>query len=379
MEPDIQGTVAPGYEPVKRAFADNFRRGKELGAAFAAYRDGHPVVDLWGGVADRATGQHWERDTLQLVFSGTKGFVAVCLLVLLDRGLIELDAPVARYWPEFGKPAVRIRDIVCHTARLPGLQVPVSVEDILDPQRMALLLAEQAPSEDPRAVHCYHALTYGWLCGEVIRRVSGVSAGAFFAREVAAPLGLDIWIGLPAALELRTSRLELHDGWGSAPFLDPALWARDALVQSIWGNPVHLTVETFPWNRPAHHRAEVPGVNAIGTARSIAQLYGCLACGGGPILSAPTVMLGRTVLVDGFDEVHGGRRRTGVGFQLQTELLPFGPPPEAFGHTGAGGSNHGAWPEQRLGYSYAMNLMHDDRSGDDRGQLLLQALHRCAR
>ncbi len=377
LDHGIQGFVAAGYEPVRRAFERNFRERRELGAAFAVVRDGRPVVDLWGGAADRAAGRCWQQDTLQLVFSGTKGFVSVCLLILLERGLLDLDAPVARYWPEFGKPAIRIRDIVAHTARLPGLEVPVGIDDILDARRMARLLAEQSPNQDRRAAHCYHALTFGWLCGEVIRRVSGLSAGAFFAREVAGPLGLELWIGLPAEFESRVSRLELHAGWGAASFLDPALWARDPLVQSIWGNPATFTVETMPWNRPSHHAAEVPGANAIGTARSIARLYGCLASGGAPLVSPQTVVLGRTALADGYDEVHEARRRTGIGFQLQTDVMQFGPPADAFGHTGAGGSSHGAWPAQRVGYSYAMNLMHDDRSGDDRAQRLLAALWDC--
>lgn len=377
-EERVHGFVAPGYEAVRLAFIGNFREGKELGAAFAAYRDNQLVVDLWGGVADPETGRGWEKDTLQLIFSGTKGLVSVCLLILLDRGLIDLSAPVSRYWPEFGKEEILVRDIVAHTARLPGIEAPVTVDDIVDDRRMARLIEEQLPSQDPRARHCYHALTFGWLCGELVRRISGQSVGAFFAEQVAGPLGLDLWIGLPPSLEPRVSTIVLRSDWGSAPFLDPALWARDPLVQSIWANPVTFTVETLPWNRTSHRMAEIPGVNAIGTARAIARLYGCLACGGAPILSAAAVSLGHSTLSDGNDEVHQVRRRTGVGFQLQTELQHLGPPPDAFGHNGAGGSNHGAWPQQRVGFSYAMNLMHDDRSGDNRSQLLVEALFDCA-
>ena len=173
------------------------------------------------------------------------------------------------------------------------------------------------------------------------------------------------------------SRIELAPDWGTAPFLDPALWGRDPLAQSIWGNPPHFAAETFPWNEPTMHRAQIPAANAIGTARSIAKFYSCLAAGGSPILSDHSVLLGRKTVSDGIEELHGWHRRTGVGFELQTEFLHLGPAEDAFGHGGAGGSKHGAWPGHLVGFSYSMNLMREPTSGDIRAHRLLAALHSC--
>jgi CubicO group peptidase (beta-lactamase class C family) len=378
----IEGFVAPGFERVAEAFVQNFAKDDELGAAFAAVQDGLLVVDIWGGIADRQTQRPWSRDTLQLIFSGSKGLLATMILMLIDRGLVDLDAPVSHYWSEFGKDEILIRHIVSHTARLPGNGAPLNLADLMNPDGMAARLAAQLPDADPRAAHCYHPLNFGWLCGEVITRVSGSSPGRFLAQEIAAPLSLDLWIGLPEAEEAKMSTLYLASNWGTAPFLDPTLWARDPFIESIWGNPpifgdpVHWTPETFPWNSRAFHGAEIPGADAIGRARSIAAFYGVLAQGGAPLLSPRALALGRRTIADGLDQVHGARLRTGVGFQLQTELRPLGPPDDAFGHTGAGGSSHGAWPEQKIGFSYAMNLMQDPTSGDQRALRLLTALHK---
>ena len=207
--PDVHGFVAAGFDVVAEEFERNFAERGELGAAFAAVRDGEPVVDLWGGVADRAAGRAWREDTLQVIFSGTKGLVAVCVLIAIERGLLELEAPVARYWPEFGKEDIRVRDVVSHTARLPGIDEPVGIDQFADAALMTRLLERQAPSEDPRASLCYHAFTYGWLCGELIRRVDGRPIGRFFAEEVAAPLELELWIGLPDEYETRVSTIEV--------------------------------------------------------------------------------------------------------------------------------------------------------------------------
>jgi CubicO group peptidase (beta-lactamase class C family) len=377
----IEGFVADGFEAVAEAFQHNFTRDDELGAAFAVVKDGEPVVDIWGGLAIRETQAPWTRDTLQLIFSGSKGLLATMMLMLIDRNLIALDAPVSRYWPEFGKDDIRIRHIVSHTARLPGNSEPLAIVDLIDARGMAARLARQAPSRDPRAALCYHPLNFGWLSGEVIRRVSGLTAGQFLAQEIARPLSLDLWIGLPEAEDARASTLYLASNWGIAPFFSPTLWAHDPLVDSIWGNPplwgdpVNWRPDSFPWNGRAFRAAEVPGANAIGTARSLAALYGVLATGGGALLSPDALAFGRRAVADGLDEVHGNRLRTGVGYQLQTELRALGPPEDAFGHTGAGGSCHGAWPELGVGFSYVMNLMQDPTSGDQRAPRLLTALH----
>jgi CubicO group peptidase (beta-lactamase class C family) len=343
------------------------------------------VVDLWGGSADREARRPWTRETLQPIFSGSKGLLATIMLMLIDRGLLDLEAPVSRYWPEFGKEEILVRHVASHTARLPGNEAPLSIAELTDRRAMAKRLAAQPCSADRRAALCYHPLNFGWLCGEVVERVSGRSPGSFLAEEIAGPLSLDLWIGLPEAVEERVATLYLGSNWGVAPFFDPALWARDPLIESIWGNPplwgdpVQWTPRSFPWNSRAFHGAEIAGAAAIGSARSIAAFYGVLARGGEPLLSSETLALGGRALSDGLDEVHGNRLRTGVGYQLQTELRLLGPPEDAFGHTGAGGSCHGAWPAQRIGFSYSMNLMQDPTSGDQRALRLLTALHKSAK
>jgi CubicO group peptidase (beta-lactamase class C family) len=372
---EIGGFVEPGLETVAEEFERNFAERGERGAAIAVVRDGELVVDLWGGVADSATGRRWRADTMQIVFSGTKGLTAVCMALLLERGLLELEAPVARYWPEFaaaGKDRVLVRDVVAHRARLPGLEATVTWEEATNDRRMAGLLAEQPQSEDRRAAGTYHALTYGWLCGELVRRVDGRSVGRFFDEEVAQPLELELWIGLPEELEPRVARVELAPEWGSSPAFSTAQLESDSLLQSVFANPIRYDPAGFPWNERAWHAAEVPAANAIGTARSIAVLYGNLET----ILSRETLELVCRPLSFRRDTLFGGPMSFGVGFQLQTdELRPFGPPPEAFGHGGSGGSRHGRWPKQRIGFSYAMNLMRDDVD-DVRATRLLEALYR---
>ncbi len=225
----IDGEVAPGFEPVRAAFAENFRTRREQGAAFAVTLDGQPVVDLWGGVADAESARPWRRDTLQLIFSGTKGLVALCVLMLVDRGQLDPDAPVARYWPEFaaeGKGDVRVSELTSHQARLPGFRTRIAEDELVDDVRLGALLAAQPMESDPRALSCYHPLSYGWLCGELVRRVDGRSVGRFFAEEVASPLGLDVWIGLPAELEGRVSTLRYADDWGQRRVWDERCFAR---------------------------------------------------------------------------------------------------------------------------------------------------------
>jgi CubicO group peptidase (beta-lactamase class C family) len=376
-----EGFVAPGYEPVREAFARNFSERGEVGAAFAVYRHGEPVVDLWGGVADSATGRPWREDSLQLFYSGTKGMVAICLLMLIERGKLRLDDPVSRHWPEFGKPDILVRHIVSHTARLPGIDTPIGVDDLVDDRRMAAILAAQAPSTDPRTELSYHALTYGWLCGELIRRIDGRSVGRFFAEEVAGPLGAEVWIGLPEAEEARVTTLELAPDWGQAAARPADAFERDPLLRSVWGNPVVFDRHTFFWNERRIHAAEIPGANGIATMRGVAKVYGCLATGGAPLLRAETVQLGRTPLSAGYDALNDVHWRFGVGFQLPSETIyfgPAGPAGDGFGHGGAGGSHHGAWPSLGIGYSYAMNQMRDAVRPDPRAQALLAALHAVA-
>jgi CubicO group peptidase (beta-lactamase class C family) len=293
--------------------------------------------------------------------------------MLIERGLLELEEPIARYWPEFaqaGKQSVRVRDAVAHTARLPGLEVEVTWQEATDDRRMAELLAAQPQSDDPRAANTYHALTYGWLCGELVRRVDGRSIGRFFAEEVAQPLELELFIGLPEALEPRVATLEVAATWGSSPFMSDEQRAADPLLRSISANPERFTAGKLVANERAWHAAEVPASNAIGTARAIAKLYGNLE----RLLTPATLELGRTPLSTGFDEVCGEEHSWGVGFGLATVEKRLGPPADAFGAGGAGGSCAGRWPTERVGFSYAMNLLRQDVD-DARGPALMTALH----
>lgn len=352
-------------------FERNFSDRGDVGAAFCAWSAEGPLVDLWGGVADVTTGRPFERDTLQVVFSCSKGLVAICLLVLVDTGRLDLAEPVCTYWPEFRKEHILAQHVVAHTARLAGLDSPVSLDEILDARHMSALLALQAPSKDPRAALTYHPLTYGWLCDELIVRIDGRTAGEFFAQEVAAPLELELWLGLPVRHEHRVARLELADTWPTLPMLSPRVLASDSFVRSIWGNPAVLTRESFPWNEPRFRAAEVPAVNAVGTARALAKLYANLH----HVLSPQTLALGTSTLSRGWDEVVGLPRRFGAGFQLHTELRPYGPAEDGFGHTGAGGSVAGSWPSLGIGFAYVMNRLRDDEGDNRRATTLLDALH----
>jgi CubicO group peptidase (beta-lactamase class C family) len=366
---EVHGNVADGFERVAEELGAAVAGP---GAAFAAVVEGELVVDVWSGSADEA-GTPWREDTTVMVFSGTKGLVAVCLLLLVERGLLSLDAPVSRYWPEFsagGKERVLVRHVVSHEAGLPGLLPPVSASEILDGRRMADRLASATPFWAPGTHLAYHALTFGWLCAELVRRIDGRSLGAFFADEVARPLGLDLWIGLPPELEHRVAVLRRADDYGVTVLGEEP----EPLLSALYG----CLLETFAWNDAAWHRVEIPAANAIGTARSMARLYGCLAAAGEldgrRLLSPETVLLGRAQLSRGACAVTRRPYAFGVGFELQTELETLGPPPNAFGHTGSGGSRHGAWPDSGVGFSFAMRELRSEES-DDRGRRILGALH----
>lgn len=371
----IDGWVADGYEPVADEFQRNFDERRDLGAAFAAVADGRVVADLWGGIADPATGAPWREDTLQLVFSSTKGFVAICLLILIERGRIDLDAPVSQYWPEFaaaGKADTLVGHLVSHQAGLPGIRQPLELVDLLNGVRMAELLAAQEPFWPPGSTVCYHPETWGWLNAELIRRVDGRTVGTFFAEEVAQPLDLEIWIGLPAAEEHRVTMLRYP-----SPVPDPPAACVDDIVAAMDNPPVFSDPLMHFFNSSSAHAAEIPASNGIGTARSIARLYGCLALGGEiegvRLLKPETIELGRTSIVIGPDPCYPEAiHNFGVGFQVQAGPGPYGPV-DAFGHGGAGGSVNGVWPAERIGLSYIMNELRDDKNRTDG---LFAALHR---
>jgi CubicO group peptidase (beta-lactamase class C family) len=386
---DIQGEVASGYEGVRDAFAENFEKHGDVGAAFALYRGGEKVVDIWGGVADEATGRPWTEDSLQLVFSTTKGATAVCANLLVQRGQLNLDAPVVEYWPEFGaegKDKIPVRWLLSHRAGLPVVDVAPSPEEALAWDPMIKLLEAQKPVWEPGTAHGYHALTYGWLVGEVVRRITGKSLGTFFADEVAGPLGLDFWIGLPSTEESRVSPLIQGNAFNTAAaefdveslpdgireiaeaFLNP-----DSLVNRA----LFVTKPQLEFNSAAVHAAEIPAANGITDARSLARMYAGLVgdgVDGVRLFTDDTVANVTTEQSSGPDSVLFAPTRFGLGFFLDSAFQPLGGP-RAFGHAGAGGSLGFADPDANIGFGYVMNKMQQNLAGDPRTLGLIQAVY----
>ena len=381
----IQGEVGKGFEKVGEAFAANFEHHGEVGAAFSLYVRGEKVVDVWGGVADTSTGRTWAEDTLQLVFSTTKGATAVCAHLLAQRGELDFDAPVADYWPEFkaeGKERIPVRWLLSHRAGLPVVDDPPAAAEVLRWDPIVEALAAQRPVWEPGTAHGYHALTYGWLVGEVVRRISGRSLGTFFAEEVAAPLGLDFWIGLPAAEEPRVSRLELLGNSGVTPDVDLATLPENvrAMLEafldpdSLSQRALNVTKPPLNWNTPEVHAAEIPAGNGIGTARSLARMYAGLIgeVDGVRILTPETVANATVEQSNGPDRVLMVPTRFGLGYFLPSPFSPLAGP-RSFGHAGAGGSLGFADPDSGIAFGYVMNKMQQNLAGDPRTLTLIEA------
>lgn len=368
----IDGWTAAGFEDVAEAFERNFTDRGEVGAAFAAYEYGELVVDLWGGTADRETGRAWDRDTIQLMFSGTKGLASACVLLLVQRGQVSLDDPLSGYWPAFaakGKAGVTNAEVLSHQARLPWVEAGYA--DLLDHDVMAAHLAAQAPAADPRAAFMYHAITWGWLVDELVRRVDGRTVSRFFADEFAVPLDLDVWIGLPEELHWRVATMIAAEGvLVDQPQSDPLL--------ELNRNPLLVPGAEKIWNSFEYRSAGLAAVGGFATARGMARFYASLLgeVDGVRILTPETVELGRREIRRGI-EPWGSETAYGAGFELQTPDARLGDPADTFGHAGAGGSRHGAWPSRETAYSY---LMNEVRVGpDDRPLTLLTALSRGSR
>ena len=386
----IEGYVSPGLESVRDAFAENFARRRELGGAVCAFHNGEKVVDLWGGVADEATGRPWEEDTLQLVFSTTKGVTAICAHLLAQRGELDLDAPVAEYWPEFkaaGKENVPVRWLLGHRVGLPALREKVTPAEALDWDTITSKLAAEEPLWEPGTTHGYHALTYGWLVGEVIRRVSGKNIGRFVADELAGPLGLDLYIGLPESEEPRVAPLVEMSLQGEAPAAEvlEAMPAEMRTMIEAFTNPESLTqralnISTPPlqFNSREVHAAEIPAANGISTARALAKLYAAQVgeVDGVRILHDITIAGATREVSNGPDKVLMVPTRFGSGFFLPSMFSPlFGA--NSFGHAGAGGSLAMADPDAGIGYAYVMNKMQANLSNDPRTVGLTNAVKSC--
>lgn len=357
--PPLGGTCRARFDPLRELFAAKLASGEDLGASLAVSLDGEPVVDLWGGWADEARTVPWGEDTITNVFSTTKTMTALAALVLVDRGELDLDASVANYWPEFaarGKAAVKVRHLLAHTSGLAGWEQPVTVEDLYDWEKSTALLAAQAPWWEPGTASGYHALTFGHLVGEVVRRVTGLRPREFLAAEVAGPLGADFHIGLPRSEFHRVANVvpppEFAIDLGQ---LDPA-----SVAYKTHTNPA-VRAE-WSWT-DAWRRADLGAVNGHGNARSAARLQSVVACGGAVggvrLLSSDTISRIFDVQSDGADLVLGIRLRLGVGYGLppMPEVFPFLPEGRICCWGGWGGSLVLADADRRLTFAYVMNRM----------------------
>jgi CubicO group peptidase (beta-lactamase class C family) len=387
----IQGRCEPRFARVREAFENNFR-GSEVGAAVAITVDGQSVVDLWGGFADPGRTRAWERDTLANVYSTTKGMTAICAHQLIEQGRLDLDKPVAHYWPEFaarGKGSVPVRYLLSHQAGLPAVRTPLPRGSVYDWEAVTVALADTEPWWDPGSKHGYHALTYGHLVGEVVRRVSGESLGTYFRRHVAEPLGLDFHIGLEARHDTRVAHMiPAPTPPAPAAGMPPDLAAALQKLTQDMVDPKTVTWAAFNGtpgqpedpNTRAWRGAEIPAANGHGTAASLARVYGALARGGEidgvRVLRAETIARAREEQAFGPDAVLGGLpMRFGLGFMLRHDLMPISPNPGAFGHPGAGGSIGFADPEARVGFGYVMNQMQAGMLGGLGGFALIGALY----
>ncbi|MFD5754411.1 serine hydrolase domain-containing protein [Streptomyces sp. NPDC127044] len=380
--PRVHGHCDARFAAVRTAFEENFRDRDELGAAVTVTLDGESVVDLWGGWADAARTRPWERETLVNVWSTSKGPTALCAHILADRGLLDFDAPVAAYWPEFaaaGKESVLVRHLLSHRAGLAGLREPHDLAQLCDWELTVERLAAQEPWWEPGTRSGYHALTFGHLVGEVVRRVSGLRPGAFLEREVTGPLGIDFTIGLPEKEAERAAEL-VHPPVASSSE-QAAIFAQlaPAAVAAL-ANPLVGAAEA---NTARWRAAEIPAANGHGTARAVAALYGIFAgrgaYGSRQVLSpeaAERVREGQgscrdLVLGAGFEH----ETEAGLGLWLSWPNGSYGPHPRAFGHDGFGGSCGLADPESGLSLGYVMNRMGPHIADDPRKMALVDALY----
>jgi len=356
----VTGVVEPGYEPVRAAFAASVDGSP---CAFAASVDGRLVCDL------HAAG--FGPDAATVLYSGTKGVAATALLLLVDDGALDLDAPVAAVWPEFaaaGKAGIPVATLLAHAAGLPAVERPLERRDLAGAESLAAALAAQAPMFPP-GVPSYHAVTWGWLAGEVALRACGRTLGAVVRDRVAEPLGLDLRLGLPAGdpLAARLVRPRRAPDYRLTAFMaeEP-----DPRLERVYGNP---PVPIDAWADPDLQSIEAPAVNGVATARAMATLYGAVACG--RVLRPETLARAGQTAAEGHDPLTGRRLRYGPsGYELAGTPSELGPAEDAIGHTGAGGGAHGAWPGLRTGFSFLpVELRSQD--GDRRAADVLAALH----
>jgi CubicO group peptidase (beta-lactamase class C family) len=384
MAIQADGTCDARFRRVKEVFESSFASGLEVGAAVSATIDGKPVVDLWGGHADAARTRPWKRDNLVNVFSTTKGITAVLAHRLVDQGKLELDAPVARYWPEFaqnGKHKIPVNYLLSHRAGLAAVRKQLPPDGWVNWPVMCAALAAETPWWEPGTRQGYHALTFGYLVGEVIRRITGKTPGAYLRDEIAAPNSLDIHIGVDASFDPRIAELvgakPPPPGTAPSPVTEMASDPESITYKAI-ANPVPV-VDPKLVNSRAWRGAEIPAANGHATARDLARLYGALAMGGSldgrRILTPESIARASTEQTIGPDVVLGVKTRWGLGFALTMPETPLGPNPRSFGHPGAGGSLGFADPDAHVGFGYVMNQMGSDALIDGRAAALFNALY----
>jgi CubicO group peptidase (beta-lactamase class C family) len=369
---EVHGSCDERWSGVADALSNNLDRGVDVGASAAVVLDGEAVVDIWGGTTDEAGTQPWEGDTIINVWSTTKTMAALCALVLADRGELDVDAPVARYWPEFkagGKEAVEVRHLLAHTSGLSGWQEPMAPEDLYDWEKATSVLAAQEPWWPPGTASGYHALTQGYLVGEVVRRVTGRTIGTFFAEEIAGPLRADFHIGVAPEHDARVAKVipppppQVGDGLSS-------------IVLRTFANPPLSAEQSW---EVAWRRAEIPAAGGHGNARSVAAIQAVLACGGEVggvrLLSSPGCEAALREQSYGTDLVIGTPIRFGLGYGLPTAEMPLGPNPRTCFWGGWGGSIVVVDLDARMVVAYVMNKMGEGTLGDDRGRSIVGAAY----
>lgn len=374
-ERPVRGTVAVGWEPVADVLAESVTGLGDTGAALCCYHDGRRVVDLEAGT--------WAAGGLAVVRSVSKGVTSVLANLLWQRGELDLDSPVAQVWPEFGaaaKGGIPVRWLFTHQAGLCAIDAPIAVEDALSWERVVDALAEQVPLWEPGRRHGYHALTFGYLTGEVVRRATGRTVGEHVARELAGPLGIDLWIGLPAEELPRVQPLlpALPPPPGLPPDPLAALLADPrSLASRSFFNPPLLAIESSP----AYLRSEQPATNGVSDARSLARLYAATIgeVDGVRVLDPATVEAARAVRADGEDAVTGYHSRFGTGFQRPFPMRPMaGEGTGCFGHYGLGGPLAFADPDTGLAFAYVTLQVQSHPGLDPRSRRLAEAARRCA-
>lgn len=373
----VQGWTEPRFAGVRDAFAENFRQGLEVGASCCVYASGAKVVDLWGGHLDERKSAPWTEHTIVNMMSVAKGVASLCVHRLADRGRIDLDAPVAFYWPDFarhGKDGILVRHVLDHTAGIPVVEDPLWPGAVYDWDAMIHALEDQKPIFPPGAQPAYHTVTMSFLLGELVRRVAGVPLGTYFAREIAEPLGLDYWLGLPASEHGRCARFIAWTGYNTPTEGEDG---PPELLIKAWQQ--FDPVNDDGYNSARFREASIPGVSGHGNARAIAKLYAALSLGGTldgvEVISEPSLRRAVQIQWDDVEPVLTHAYRMGLGFTLNSKDAFMGPNADAFGHVGAGGSTGFADPVSRLGFSYGMNRMYPTRDNGPRARRLIAATY----